>query len=540
MSNLNYRPFTHKVIDGTYSSGSGTDLTEGGTIDDGNLIIDTNNTEALLVRKDGDSGDILRVDTINERIEYKDGNQQSGYVLTSDASGVATWQVAPGAAGGEANTASNVGLSGQGIFKQKTGVDLEFLTIEGGTGITDSVVSDSIILNLDDTAVTPAVYGDSSNIPVLNINQQGRITSASTVAISGGGGGGIGGSITDNQIAFGATTADDIEGSGDFTYDDSTKTLTISQGGEDYNVTLDMIASFTNQPFFESSKGYYNYRPNGSNTAVRFYTMPNGTPTGTTGKFEVFNTDYKSDSTNYNAWNVFTNNTTNLINMGANFGGSAPKLDMTIGSYQGSSLQTSDFRIEFDNSNSEFRIKDNVNEFKMDPNDIFISNTNNELSIEGGALNWNVPTADKQSWTVFEPLHLGRATVLMGRINAATSEWLNNAYYDGSFKKIANGYSHRFSLDNVGDFLWYRSDTAAADASISWDLSMRLDYTDKRLEVRGPVSLQGYTVATLPSGVQGDTAYVTDGQSVSYRALATGGGSAVAQVFYDGSNWVYH
>jgi hypothetical protein len=54
-----------------------------------------------------------------------------------------------------------------------------------------------------------------------------RLNGVST-DLSAGGGGSIGGSITDNQIAVGATTADDIEGSANLTYDATT--LTISTG----------------------------------------------------------------------------------------------------------------------------------------------------------------------------------------------------------------------------------------------------------------------------------------------------------------------
>ena len=44
-----------------------------------------------------------------------------------------------------------------------------------------------------------------------------------------GGGGGIGGSITDNQVAVGATTADEIEGSSSLTFDASTGRLVVAE-----------------------------------------------------------------------------------------------------------------------------------------------------------------------------------------------------------------------------------------------------------------------------------------------------------------------
>lgn len=52
--------------------------------------------------------------------------------------------------------------------------------------------------------------------------------------------------------------------------------------------------------------------------------------------------------------------------------------------------------------------------------------------------------------------------------------------------------------------------------------------------------LKEYTVSTLPaSPTAGDEAIVTDGASVSYRGIVSGGGTEYVKVFYNGSNWLY-
>lgn len=55
-----------------------------------------------------------------------------------------------------------------------------------------------------------------------------------------------------------------------------------------------------------------------------------------------------------------------------------------------------------------------------------------------------------------------------------------------------------------------------------------------------PFKPASYTVATLPTGAEGDVAYVTDADTISYRATAVGGGTGKALVFFDGTNWIYH
>lgn len=52
------------------------------------------------------------------------------------------------------------------------------------------------------------------------------------------------------------------------------------------------------------------------------------------------------------------------------------------------------------------------------------------------------------------------------------------------------------------------------------------------------VRLKGYTVATLPAGTQGDTAYVTDATAPTFLGALVGGGAVVTPVFYNGTAWV--
>lgn len=61
-----------------------------------------------------------------------------------------------------------------------------------------------------------------------------------------------------------------------------------------------------------------------------------------------------------------------------------------------------------------------------------------------------------------------------------------------------------------------------------------------RSKFGGVIQVKGYTVATLPTGVQGDIAYVTDALAPTYLGTIAGGGSVVTPVFFDGTNWIAH
>jgi len=108
-------------------------------------------------------------------VEEGTTNGDKGFVCTAnDGSDVVgtddlAWaQFSGSGGGGETNTASNVG-TGQGVFKQKTGVDFEFYEIKAGSSkITVSLVSDDITIDLgtvvlddlSDTDIGSASTGD--------------------------------------------------------------------------------------------------------------------------------------------------------------------------------------------------------------------------------------------------------------------------------------------------------------------------------------------------------------------------------------------
>jgi len=79
----------------------------------------------------------------------------SGYVLTWNGTGV-VWAAAPGATGGEANTASNVGTGAGNVFKQKSGIDLQFRTLKAGANVTITQNTDDITIDASGGSSGPA------------------------------------------------------------------------------------------------------------------------------------------------------------------------------------------------------------------------------------------------------------------------------------------------------------------------------------------------------------------------------------------------
>ena len=88
-------------------------------------------------------------------------------------------------------------------------------------------------------------------------------------------------------------------------------------------------------------------------------------------------------------------------------------------------------------------------------------------------------------------------------------------------------------------------------SSGSFDTGLRLSTASGKVSAIVPTDLQIAEVISLTGGARaysdlpssptvGTISYINDASSVSYRGTAAGGGSDVALVFYDGSNWLYH
>ncbi len=60
----------------------------------------------------------------------------------------------------------------------------ETVTISGGTGLSSSISSNTVTVNLDNTAVSAGSYGSATAIPTFTVDAQGRLTAAGTVGIS--------------------------------------------------------------------------------------------------------------------------------------------------------------------------------------------------------------------------------------------------------------------------------------------------------------------------------------------------------------------
>lgn len=119
------------------------------------------------------------------------GTGLTGGPITSNGTiSLANTTVTSGTYGGS-DAAPQIVIDAQGRITSASNVAIPQGTVTNvatGTGLTGGPITSTGTISLANTAVSAGVYGGTSNSAVITIDAQGRITSASNVAISGGGG----------------------------------------------------------------------------------------------------------------------------------------------------------------------------------------------------------------------------------------------------------------------------------------------------------------------------------------------------------------
>ena len=163
------------VIGGKYFTGMldhvhGTTTNNSALIVDGNKHLDVLNIGTLALESSGGSGQ--EVSSIQTSMP---GSPAQSQLIT--ASAVKTYVDAQ-------ITAQDLDFQGDSGGALSIDLDSETLIISGDTGITTSGSGNTIEIDLDNTAVTPGSYGSTTAIPTFTVDQQGRLTAASTVNVA--------------------------------------------------------------------------------------------------------------------------------------------------------------------------------------------------------------------------------------------------------------------------------------------------------------------------------------------------------------------
>jgi hypothetical protein len=237
--------FTEKLdhSPGTLTSNSAIIVDANGKIDvinvdnitiDGNTISSTNTNGNIVLEPDGNGSiDVSSAKIINLATPTAGTDAVNKDYVDSEMSAL--------------GASSNLNITGDS-GSDSVILASETLNFAGGVGLTSVVANNSVTFNLDDTGVVANTYGSSTQVPVLTIDAQGRITSATIASIStdlsiSGDSGTDTVSLLNDTLAFAGGTG--------ITTTVSNNQVTIA--GDDATTTTKGIASFDANNFTVSS-----------------------------------------------------------------------------------------------------------------------------------------------------------------------------------------------------------------------------------------------------------------------------------------------
>jgi len=172
--------------DKTVTISAGTGLTGGGDLSTNRTLSVSNDTTTQRVR-------ISKGGSLVGTRQELNLVQGSNITLTTadDAGNNRVNVTIDGAAGGETNTASNVNVGGVGVFKQKTGVNLEFKGVNAGSSkisVTNDVANNEIDIDVVEANLTLAnLSGNLAESRVTNLQNDlnAKATDTSVVHLAG-------------------------------------------------------------------------------------------------------------------------------------------------------------------------------------------------------------------------------------------------------------------------------------------------------------------------------------------------------------------